>query len=203
MKWFYIFLREAVRIYYNICYKIRLEGKENIPKTGGFILASNHAYAGDPMWLSFGTPRMIRYLSKAELCDNKWYGIYFRAIGTVAVDRGSGGAEAVNECAEIIADGGILGIFPEGTRNHAEGFLRPKSGMSVIAKITKADILPCAVIAPPNLKRGQTIIIKYGKLIPYEALNIEEDSPRSLKAATRQVWDEIISLAGGENQNEK
>ena len=200
MRWFYHFILGAVTIYFKLFYKIEFEGTQNIPQKGGFLLASNHAYGFDPIVIAMGTKRMIRFLAKSELVEDKLFGWFFKAIGCVSVERGKGSGDVMENCARIINDGGILGIFPEGTRNRGEGFLRPKSGMSVIAKISEADILPCGVIAPRNIKKGDAIKICFGKIIPFEELEIEINSPKTMKAATRKVWNEIINLAGGKNE---
>ena len=200
MNWFYNFIKNAVKIYICTKYKIEVIGKENIPAESGFMMASNHAYGFDPFLLSLGTNRMLRFLAKAELSDNFFFGWFFKALGIVSVERGKGSKDVMQSCSDIISEGGILAIFPEGTRLRGTGFGKPKSGMSVIAKLAKADILPCCIIAPQNVKWGDSIKVIFGKIIPYDELNIDVDSPRTLKAATRTVWSEILKLAGAEDE---
>ena len=203
MKWFYNFIKFFVKLYICFMYKIELTGRENIPKDKGFMMASNHVYAFDPILLALGTKRHIRFLAKAELCESRHWGWFFKALGTVSVERGKGDFDVMGKCAKVIEQGDVLGIFPEGTRSKGHGFLRPKSGMSVIAKMAEADILPCLIEAPADIKFRDKITVKFGKLIPYDSLEIDVNEPRSLKAATRTVWGKITSMADKEeNDNE-
>ena len=193
--WFYYFIKFFVVLYIRFMYKIKFIGLENVPKDKGFIMASNHVYAFDPIFLAMGTKRTVRYLAKAELFQSKHWGWFFKWAGCICVERGKGDLDVMGECAKVIEDGGILGIFPEGTRSRGKGFLRPKSGMSVIAKMSKADILPICIDAPENIKWRDEITVSFGELIPFESLEIEVDQPRTLKAATRKVWDAVTSMS--------
>lgn len=203
MKWFYNFIKFFVRLYICSMYKVQLTGCENIPKDRGFMMASNHVYAFDPILLALGTKRHIRFLAKAELGGNKNWGWFFKALGTISVERGKGSFDVMEKCAQVIEQGDVLGIFPEGTRSKGHGFLRPKSGMSVIAKMAKADILPCLIEAPADIKFRDKITVKFGKLIPYDTLEIEVSEPRTLKAATKKVWGEITSMADNKENDDE
>lgn len=195
MKWFYNFIKFFVSLYIHFMYKVKLEGCENIPRQGGFVMASNHVYAFDPILLALGTKRYIRFLTKAELCKNKKWGWFFKALGSVSIDRGKGDMDIMKICAQVIEEGDVLGIFPEGTRSRGNGLLRPKSGMSVIAKMAQADILPCFIKAPANIRFRDSIAVKFGEIIPYESLSIDISKPGSLKLATRMVWSKIESMS--------
>lgn len=196
MRWFFVFCREVTRIFYHCRYNIRFEGVENIPSKSGYIIACNHLYYFDPILLTFRIPHWVRYLGKAELFENSFVGGIFKAIGTVRVDRGAGDNGIVDECVRIAKAGQIIGIFPEGTRSPDGTLGRPKSGMSLIAKQTGCDILPCAIISERPLRFRSKITIRYGELIPAEQLMLNEESPRALKRATKLVWGEISKLAG-------
>ena len=70
--------------------------------------------------------------------------------------------------------------------------------------MTKADILPCAVIYEQPFKLRSKVTVKYGKLIPYSELGLDDDSPRALKKATKRVWGDILDLLGlGEKNDEQ
>ena len=103
---------------------------------------------------------------------------------------------ALDRCAELTREGYVLGIFPEGTRYPQNQPGRPKSGMALIAKMTGADVLPCAVSYERPLHFRSKITVKYGDLIPHAELGLEEDSPRALKKATKRVWGDILKLMG-------
>ena len=66
----------------------RLEGKENIPRSGGYILVANHINWKDPPWIEFALGRAIRYMGKQELFDTPVVGFVLREIGAFPVRRG-------------------------------------------------------------------------------------------------------------------
>ena len=196
MRWFFVLCREVTRVFFHTVYDIRFEGVENIPKEKGYIIACNHLYYFDPILLTFRIKGWVHYLGKAELFSIPLIGWIFRAIGAVRVDRGTGDTTAIDTCTALARKGEIIGIFPEGTRSRDGTLGRPKSGMSLIAKQTGYDILPCAVLSERPLRFRGRVTIRYGQMIPAATLGLSEDSPRALKRATKLVWQEIATLAG-------
>lgn len=193
MKWFYHIAQVAVKIASVFWLKVEYEGLENIPKTkGGFIVVCNHSSYFDPILVAVAIRPMIRFLAKAELRRNKWLGWLFAALGMIPVDRGSGDTGPLERATELYREGYALGIFPEGTRYPIGKPGRPKSGMALIAQMTGADILPVA-ISYENPKRFRSRAkVSFAPVIPHEKLGIEADSPRSLRRATKMVWDEVL-----------
>jgi len=199
MQWFYKLARNVVWFVFTVIYDISYENTENIPKDrGGYISACNHTKYLDPLMAAFKQKPWIRYMGKIELTRIKGLGWLFRWLGVIPVDRGNADMSAIDSCVEAIKNGCVLGIFPEGTRYPAGQPGRPKSGMALIAKKTKADILPCAVIYEEPFGFRKKVTVKYGKLIPYNELGLDDDSPRALKKATKMVWGEILALLGVE-----
>ena len=195
MSWFFKLARSVCWLVLAVWFRLEYEGKENIPKTGSYILACNHTEYYDPLILVFGIKRMIRFLSKAELSGNIVTRKFFEWVGTLPVDRGSGDTGLIDRCVELAAQGYPLGIFPEGTRYRGKPG-KPKSGMVYIAKRSKVSVIPCAIIYECTSRFRSRVTVKYGKPISYETLGLEDDSPRALKRATKMVWDEVLSLLG-------
>ncbi|MEG1773251.1 MAG: lysophospholipid acyltransferase family protein [Oscillospiraceae bacterium] len=196
------FGRELCRAAFWLCFDVSYEGCENIPqREAGYLLVSNHVFDIDPILLAMRIRPAICYLAKAELHRGA-LGWVFRRLETIPVERGTGDTHSLDIAAEQMSRGRLVGIFPEGTR-HRDGLPgRPKSGMALIAKMTGADVLPCAVQYGGGLHFRSKIVIKYGPLIPHAALGLEDDSPRALKRATKKVWGEILSLLGTEEQDD-
>ena len=203
MRWFFVMMREITRVYYSLMYKIKFEGIENIPKDGGYIIACNHLFYFDPILLSLRVSDTIFYLGKAELFDLPLVGWAFHAIGGIKVSRGAGDTSTMDKCVELSKENKIIGVFPEGTRSKDGNPGRPKSGMSVIAKMTEYDILPCAIKSSGPLKFRSEITVCYGEVIKATELGLEDESPRALKRATKYVWAKILTLAGVEQDDEK
>ena len=175
-------------------FKLRYEGTENVPEGGGYIIACNHRCYFDPLLLAYRVPAQIRYIAKAELTRIPLLGFFLKRFGIIPVKRGEGDNIALSKAADLIQEGGILGIFPEGTRSKSGVPLRPRSGIAIIAGKTGADILPAAVSFSGKLRFRSAITVRFGKMIPNSDLGIDLASPSTLRTASRLVMDKIIAL---------
>lgn len=192
---FYKFARAIVRFLIKILFKIEFNGLENIPETEGFILASNHRCLLDPAFIAIELKPRVYFMAKNELF---WwpFSIIMRALGAFPVKRGEGDHSAMDTANNLIESGKILGIFPEGTRSKSGEPLRPKSGVAIIAKNTKANILPVGIHFDGKLRLRSKITVTYGKLIKFEELELgEEMVPSAVKKASRLIMDRIIELS--------
>lgn len=195
MVWFFKLCRDACRVAFLIWFDIRFEGRENIPSDNNrYIVASNHVSYIDPVMLALAIRPMICFVAKGELYQGRW-GWFFRWLGTIPVERGTGDFSIAERCAERLEEGYPLGIFPEGTRRKDGVPGRAKSGLALIARQTESDVLPCAVTYSGKSFRSR-VVVRYGKLIPYAELGIEDDAPRSLKQATKLIWGSVLALLG-------
>lgn len=199
MYWFFVLARSVVWAVFQVAFSIEYQGRENIPRgNSGYILASNHTSYLDPVVLAFPLGRWVRYLAKGELENSFWGRLLFSALGIVPIERGSGDLSALDRCAQLTREGHALGIFPEGTRHPQDQPGKPKSGMALIAKMTGADILPCAVRYERPIRFRSRIHVQYGPLIPAQQLGLDEESPRALRRCTKRVWGEILTMLGVE-----
>jgi 1-acyl-sn-glycerol-3-phosphate acyltransferase len=96
-------------------YRMRVEGAERIPETGGCILVSNHQSLVDPWFLSVATPRRVRFMAKAELWRYPIVRHAMEAYGTFPVERGSGDTGAMQVAGDLLGQGELLAMFPRGT----------------------------------------------------------------------------------------
>lgn len=112
----YYFLRDLCRVISWIIFRVHISGRENIPQDGAFVLVGNHISNFDPVILSFITPRPIHFMAKAELFRTKFTKWLFESVKTIKVERGSNDISAIKKSLNVLKNGEILGIFPEGTR---------------------------------------------------------------------------------------
>jgi 1-acyl-sn-glycerol-3-phosphate acyltransferase len=96
-------------------YRVRIEGAERIPASGGCILVANHESLIDPWILCLATPRRVRFMAKAELWRYPVVRQAMEAYGTFPVERGSGDTGAMARAGELLEQGKVLGMFPRGT----------------------------------------------------------------------------------------
>lgn len=170
-------------------------GRENIPKKGGFILACNHMSNFDPIALGGAGKRIIHFMSKDELFQNKALAAFLTQLNAFPIVRGTGDMNALKYAEDILKNGWVLGIFPEGTRSSDYSPKRAKSGVALIAKQTGADVLPVAIYTDTEYKCGTKLTVRFGKLIPNSEFGFtEEGKSRELKEASRRIMDEITAL---------
>ncbi|MCL2857045.1 MAG: 1-acyl-sn-glycerol-3-phosphate acyltransferase [Oscillospiraceae bacterium] len=186
--------RAATGLLVRIVFRIKHEGLENIPPDGGYILACNHRSNFDPLIIAQNIPVQVRYLAKMELLKNPVAGFIIRRLGIIPIKRGEGDNSAIETAGQIVKDGGVLGVFPEGSRSKDGVPLRPRSGVAVIAGQTGADVLPMAITYRKGVRFGSTVTVRYGPMIPNSEIGVDTSSPASLRQASKFVMDKIISL---------
>ncbi len=133
--------REIIRKLYGM----RISGAERIPESGPVILVANHESMFDPWILALTTRRPVRYMAKQELWRFKPVGRVLDSFGAFPVERGAGDATAMSHAAELLRNGEVLGIFPQGTSKQLPS--RPYyRGAARLALTTDAPIIPVLMI---------------------------------------------------------
>lgn len=156
-----------------IIFRPKVIGKENIPECGALIFAGNHKHAVDPTMVMASTSRIVHFMAKEELFKGL-HGAIFKHMGLIKVRRGKSNPQAVIDAENILANGGTVGIFPEGTRNKGEQeLLRFRHGTVAIAKKTNTLIVPFAIRNKYEIFR-KSVILEFGKPIDVSKMEIEE-----------------------------
>lgn len=197
MKPFYAFARLVTRAIFAVLYDVRFEGRENIPQTGGGLVVCNHRFLKDPVVLAHAfSRRQLHFMSKAEWFQNKPLGLLLGSLGAFPINRGEGDFDAIGHAVELVRQGHLVGIFPEGTRNRTGGPMKPKSGTAFIARQTGADIVPCALLFGERRGFRSKITVKIGPVIPYQELGFEGEERTSLRRASKLIMGRVNSLLG-------
>ena len=189
---FYGFIKHFGGAIMHLIYRIRVVGRENIPSDGGYILCCNHTHFMDVAFLVTVFPQKIRFMAKEELFSGK--GAWFvKAMGAFPVARGTGtgGISAIHTAEKILQGGGVMGIFPEGTRSRDGRPHKAKSGVAVIAAGSGAPVLPVSIYYEGNLKLFKKITVNIGPAIPPEALRMEENNRAELRRVSSMIMDNI------------
>ena len=162
----------------------RLEGAENIPRSGGYILVANHINWKDPPWIEFALGRAIRYMGKTELFETPVIGFLLRAIGAFPVRRGEGDRRALQIALAVVAAGQPLGLFVEGHRSESGQLIRGRPGAAYIAHRSGAPIIPLAVSGTRGARLGKfwrrDIIIRVGPPFRASDLEVKSDDQQAL-----------------------
>lgn len=191
---FYTLCKKSLNIIPTIWCNIKYEGLENIPKSGAYIIVSNHRTNFDPSLIGAKISRQIFFMAKKELFKNKLLAVILKNLGTFPVERGSKDDDAMRQALNILSKGEILFMFPEGTRSKTGELLKFKSGASLIALESKVNILPAVIKYSGKLKFQKKVIIRYGELIKIDSLNITENRVKNIKMITSTILKQITEL---------
>lgn len=138
----YRFFRALVRLIFTVAARMDVRGLENIPAAGPFIVASNHMHVFDLPVIFVVIPHRQTVFA-ASKWRGKFAGWLMRVFGNaIFVERGEPDRRAITQALKVLANGGVLGVAPEGTRSRTGGLLRGKSGTVYLASRTGAPILP-------------------------------------------------------------
>ena len=101
-------------------FRVKVEGENNLPDEGAFIVASNHISNADPVILAVSVKnrRKIRFMAKKELFEKKFLARLLGGLGAFAVDRKRADVASIRHAVATLEKGEHVGIFPEGTRNN-------------------------------------------------------------------------------------
>jgi len=158
-KFFYIWAKLVGILLFKIFFSWEVKGRENIPKEGGVIIASNHLSYLDPPIIGIACPRKLHYLAKSSLFQIPVLKFVIKIFGAIPVERGKNYSTSIRKGIEILKRGECLVIFPEGTRNPKREIKIPKKGVAFLAYKAKVPIIPT------KLKGTERALIKGGKFI--------------------------------------
>jgi len=156
---FYSVLRAIAWLLLKIFWRMEVIGTENVPERGGVIIASNHVSYLDPIVLGASTKRKINFIAKKEVFNNIFSSIFLKSLNAFPVDRKKIDMPAFKKTISILVEGGILGIFPEGTRSINGELQELKLGVVKIAMKAGVPIIPVGII-------GTHKIYPHGKIFP-------------------------------------
>lgn len=132
------------------CTRVSVEGLENVPRSGALILAGNHLSNGDPPlvagWLTPALGRPVHWMAKAEALEWPLVGWFLRHNGAFGIRRGVADTNAFRLAHAVLAEGRVLGTFPEGTRSPTGALQRAMDGVTLLALRSGAPVLPVGVI---------------------------------------------------------
>ena len=185
---------------------IKVHGKENIPKEGGYMLCSNHIAVRDVLLIGATCPRQIKFVAKKELFAIPILRSIMKAFGAVKLDRGGTDVGALRKSVELIEQGDIVSIFPQGHRYPAaDPSTTPiKNGAGMVSYRSGCDVIPVFIKTKGNkygiFKRTE---IFYGKPIKNSALGFKNGGSDEYKIATDIIFDAILYLGGYVRNNQK
>ncbi len=176
--------------------KLEVEGLENIDREDGFVIAANHSIIYDPIFLATASKkRLFHFVAKYEAFKNPIARAVLKSCNAFPIVRGKGDLEAVNYASELVKQGKVLCIFPEGTRSRDGYPKKAKSGVGFIARNAQCDVVPAAICVEERGKFGSRVFVKFGEAIKYDEMNFTEDGgTKENKEVANMVMDRIVLL---------
>lgn len=202
----YKFLQLTLDPYLRAAYRFEVEGEEKFPQEGPVIVVANHLSFMDSFWIPLCTPRRVVYLAKAEYFESWKTAWFFRAMGMIPIKRGvRHQAEAALQTGlEHLESGGVLGMYPEGTRSPDGRLHRGRTGVARLALRSGSPVVPIGLIGsrevmPKEAKlprlRGN-ITARLGAPMTFDKYRGQEGNRLALRAMTDEIMFEIMSLSG-------
>lgn len=180
-------------------------GRENVPGAGPVVLAANHLAFIDSLLVMYSLDRPVSFLGKAEYLDHPIARRVFPMTGMLPLDRtGRRSRVTLRRVQEILGEGGIVGVHPEGTRSR-DGLLNPgHSGVAQMALQAAAPIVPVALVGTDTVQpvgslvpefRGK-IEIRYGAPIGMGEWAANRRTRQARNELTEEVMQSIAALSG-------
>ncbi len=194
-----------------IIFRPTAEGAQNVPQRGPAIIASNHLSFSDHFFGPLPLRRQVLYLAKAEYFTGRGLKgfisrAFFSALGQIPIDRGGGAASerAMRTALRVLAEGNLLGIYPEGTRSPDGRLYRGKTGVARLALEARVPVIPCAMIntfefMPPGQTRPSFGIrpgVRYGEPLDFSRYYGMESDRLALREVTDEIMRTIEKLSG-------
>lgn len=198
--------KAALNIPLHATFRLKVQGLEHVPE-GPAILAANHRSFMDSIFLALTSPRPISFVAKAEYFDHRLTRWIFRHTGQIPLRRGSptSAREAVAAASAVLAKGGLVGIYPEGTRS-LDGMLhRGNLGPARLAAASGAPIVPIGLTGTEDVQRPservphpfRSVGVKFGQPRRVSAIDVATNK-QHLRSTTDTIMRDIAALSGQE-----
>ncbi|ATA28487.1 1-acyl-sn-glycerol-3-phosphate acyltransferase [Mycobacterium lepraemurium] len=210
--WYWLFKYVLLGPLLSLLGRPKVEGLEHVPSSGPAILASNHLAVMDSFYLPLVVRRRITFLAKSEYFTGtglkgwfqRWF---FTAVGQVPIDRtdADSAQAALITAKQVLAQGKLLGMYPEGTRSPDGRLYKGKTGLARLALQTGVPVIPVAMIGtnvvnPPgsNLLRFGRVTARFGKPMDFSRFEGLAGNRFIERAVTDEVIYELMGLSGQE-----
>ena len=189
-----------------------VQGLEHVPTDGPAILASNHLSFSDSIFLPLVVPRRITFLAKADYftgtgVKGKLSKAFFSGVGQVPIDRSGGAASeaALTTGKRILAEGNLLGLYPEGTRSPDGRLYRGKTGVARMALEAGVPVIPVAMVNTDVVQPTGRVIpklgrvgVKIGEPLDFSRYAGMQGDRFVLRSITDEIMYELMLLSGQE-----
>jgi 1-acyl-sn-glycerol-3-phosphate acyltransferase len=193
-----------------LLWRLDVEGADHVPDEGRAIIASNHLSFMDHLFVAAAVDRPIHFLSKAEHFENPAKAFLFEKLNVIPLERGAGDKEAFHKSIQILEQGKLFGIYPEGTRSPDGRLYKGHTGVARLALTTKSPVVPAAMIDTHHvLPKGELVpsfesaAVRFGEPLYFDEYYGRQNDRKVAREVTDQVMHTLRDLSGQEYVDKK
>lgn len=181
-----------VYIFNLVVFRVEKNGEENIKKKGAYLICANHRSNWDAPILVSNLKRKVYVMAKAELFKNKFIKWFGRKCCVFPVKRGMRDIESIKYSLNLLKDGEILVIFPEGTRNGMEKNGKAQNGVAYMAIRTGVPVIPVGIQG--EMKPFKKVKLNIGEPLDFSQYKTNKPEKEILDKVSKEIMDNIIML---------
>ncbi|MCX7793388.1 MAG: 1-acyl-sn-glycerol-3-phosphate acyltransferase [Thermodesulfovibrionales bacterium] len=191
-------IRYIAYIFFKLLFRLEVKNKDNIPEVGGVIIAANHTSYLDPPLIGSVLRRRPTFIARESLFKVPLIGSIIRAY-SIGVKREGPGPSTLKKAVRVLKKGGLLVVFPEGSRSKDGRLMEIKRGVGLMAALTEAQVIPAYIKGAHNvlpvgavIPRPYKIKIIFGKPIKRRKDETDKDYEERV---TKEVYSELRRLS--------
>jgi 1-acyl-sn-glycerol-3-phosphate acyltransferase len=208
----YLIARLVLRPLFLLVFRPHVRGKENVPVSGPFIIASNHLSFIDSMAIPLMSPRRVGYLAKAEYFTTPGFRGWltktlFTALGALPVERQTHRAAqaALDTAMTVLKAGGGFGVYPEGTRSKDGRLARGKTGVAWLALTADCPVVPVGITGTDRIQpigarywRPHRFSVTFGTPLTFPEHRGQAGKGKARREVTDRIMEAVAELTGQE-----
>jgi 1-acyl-sn-glycerol-3-phosphate acyltransferase len=194
---------------FRVLWRVRVEGAAHVPACGPVVLAPNHVSFLDSFFLPLAVRRRVTFVAKSEYFESWKTAWFFRAVGQIPMRRegGSASERALAAARHVLESGGVLGIYPEGTRSPDGRLYRGHTGVARLAIGCGVPVIPVGLVGTSQVQRPgsnlprpfKRVTVRFGAPLDVSRYRkADAADPLTLRVLTDELMFEIRSLSGQE-----
>lgn len=198
---FYEFFHGVARTCFDMFFRGDVVGAENIPARGPFVMAANHCSHLDPPILGCHLPQQVQFFARKTLWKPGFPAWWLTRVGTIPVDRDGADVTALKRTIAAVENGGIVILFPEGTRSPDGAFQEVKAGVGMIACKTQVPVIPVRILGSfaafgrgMKLPHPHPVDLVIGRPLPPAAYDDPKAGKQRYQVASERIMAAITAL---------
>jgi len=192
-----------IRVAFDMFFRGEIRGLENLPASGSFLIAANHASHLDPPLIGSQVPRQMCFFARKTLWTGRMASWWLDTVGTIPVDRDGGqDVGALKRVLRALADGKVMILFPEGTRSPDGRLQKPKPGVGFIVCKSQVPVVPVRIFGSHEAfgkgakvpRLGSPVRVVFGKPMLPSAYDDPGAGKERYQVASARIMAEIAKL---------